>query len=189
MFAKKKNGWRSKYPICAVFYRMQKTFLQKILEYTKPGMTVLDVGAGVLKTANKLTHSGYNVTALDKHIITAKEQDKIRLIEADFTTWTPDQYYDIVLLENSAQFMDKNVLINKLIQMSPEIIAIRTYYGPPEPDFEVTYSMTYYTPNDLIFPGYSTKIAHQYKRKGVDIKGVSRVFCTTDYIGIKESVV
>ncbi len=152
-------------------------------------MTVLDVGAGALKTARRLQDDGYQVTALDKRTTTTDVPNSIKFIEANFMTWTPDQYYDMVLLKNSAQFMDKDKLINKLIQMSPKIIAIRTYYGPPDPDFEVTYSMTYYTSNDLTFPGYITKVLRQYKRKGVDMKGVNRVFCTTDYIGVKESII
>lgn len=165
---------------------MQKTFLQKVLEYTKPGMTVLDVGAGSLKTASKLTHDGYNVTALDKRVTAVKKQNKVRFIKADFMTWIPDQHYDIVLLENSAQFMPKYELIKKLIQMSPKIITIRTYCGPPDPDFEEAYSMTYYTSDDFVFPEYIAKVTRQYKRKGIDIKSINRVFCTTDYIGIKK---
>lgn len=163
---------------------MKSKFLEKVLELSKEGMSVLDVGAHVFKSSIVFRDAGLQVTALDiKPQTTCPEG--IICVTADFMSWAPDKKYDILYLRNSMQFMPKKELLAKLGNMGARIIAIETFYGPPEPPFERQHLMTYYEPEDFRFEGYQTVLSEKMEHEGSDLSGNPRRFKLVKYIGVK----
>lgn len=165
--------------------RKKDTFLEKVFKYIIPSMSVLDVGAGSLKSSMIFLARGYDITALDIHTL-AHIPNGVNFIQADFINWEPDKKYDVLFMRNSAQFMPKEEFMAKINKMRPQVIAIRTFYAPPVPDFEGTYSMTYYDLADFSFPGYSVATLDKREEDGVDMRGIPRRFRLIEYIGVRE---
>lgn len=160
-------------------------FLREVFKHTVAGMSVLDVGAGALTSARAFQKAGYVVTAIDIRK-PLNIPGTIRFLEKDFIKWDSDQKYDVVFMRNSAQFMSKEKLFEKILMMEPKVVVIKTFYGPPIPDFEGKSSMTYYDIEDFSLPGYTTKLLTKGEYDGTDMKGTPRRFRVIEYIGVKQ---
>ncbi len=164
---------------------MQKNFIHEVIEIGIPGMSVLDVGAGILKATLEFRAKGYDVTALDIKIPPCIPEG-IKFIETDFMKWEPDKEYDILFMQNSAQFIPKQQLLKKISLMKPKIIAVATFYGNPTPDFPGKYAMTFYESKDFEFFGYIKQLLKKEEHESLDMKGTMRLFRTIKYIGVRQ---
>ncbi len=167
-------------------------FLEQAYTGLKPGMKVLDLGAGDLAHAASMRERGAaEVIAVDKKK-PKQVPDGIIFQEQsveDYMAKLPDtDTFDFVLARNIFQFMDKNLVLNTLLKKLVEhirpsgIIAIETFNKPPEPNFEKP-NKSFYSLSELIeaLP-FEPLLAEEVAEKAKDKAGISRTFYLTRYI-------
>lgn len=154
------------------------------------GKKVLEVGPARFSDSIALRDSGADVTALDIR----RHQDPpehIKFVESDFLSWQTEDRFDIAYLSNVALFMPANDVFKKLEQLKPKIIAVRTMYDYPEPNWtaEELKQLYFTVPTDwsnYFEPlGYATVYSRKYELETPDMRGRMRLFRYTDYIGEK----
>lgn len=82
--------------------------------------SILDVGCGLGSTSHRLSTAGYRVTGIspDKALVEfAKRRypntEALELISISFEAFTADNQFDLLLLQESAQYIDVNTLFSK----------------------------------------------------------------------------
>ena len=154
------------------------------------GASLLDVGCARFTESVVMREMGAKVTALDvcKRV---EPPEGVDFILEDFLKWEPDHGFDILYMSNSALFMPSEEAFKKIESIDPRTIAVRTMYDYPEPNWDASELKTLYftTPEDWksrFEPlGFKTLHAEKYEISTPDMKGRTRVFRFTEYIGTK----
>lgn len=154
------------------------------------GASLLDVGCARFAESVVMRDMGAKVTALDvcKRV---EPPEGINFILEDFLKWEPGQTFDILYMSNSALFMPSEDAFKKIESVDAPTIAVRTMYDYPEPNWDASeLKPLYFTlPEDWkkrFEPlGYKTVHAEKYEITTPDMKGRTRVFRFTEYIGTK----
>ncbi|MEN9557913.1 MAG: Methyltransferase domain [Candidatus Parcubacteria bacterium] len=157
------------------------------------GATVLDVGCARFAESVALRDMGAHVTALD----TKRREEApegISFIQEDFLQMNVAQPFDIVYMSNVALFMPLADVLEKLRLLNPKMIAVRTMFDYPVPNWNPDELQTLYfsKPADWVnfFEplGYRTVVAKDYEEETPDMRGRNRIFRYTDYIGIRQEL-
>lgn len=154
-------------------------------------MDVLHVGCYRFEESSAIAALGANVTGLDK-CKRLEPPSAVKFIEADFLTWKPDRKYDILYSSNAALFMPTEAQMQKIEEIAPRVITIRTMYNFPEPNWPAEkLQKLYFTrakdwTDRFEAVGYRTVLAKDYEDLTPDLHGDSRTFRFTEYIGVKE---
>ena len=154
------------------------------------GTNLLDVGCARFAESVVMRDMGAKVTALDvcKRV---EPPEGIDFVLEDFIKWEPGKTVDILYMSNSVLFMPTEEAFKKIETISPKTIAVRTMYDYPEPNWDASELKTLYftLPEDWksrFEPlGYKTLHAEKYEITTPDMKGRTRVFRFTEYIGTK----
>lgn len=164
--------------------------LEKLGQEVFQGASVLDVGCARFSESKALHSLGARVTGID----TCHREDPpegITFVHEDFLEWRPKQPFDMLYLSNSALFMPSERVFEKVKSFQAKIIAIRTMYDFPEPNWNADeLKKLYFTrPDDwtnFFEPlGYKTIHATMYETETPDMRGRTRKFRFTEYIGSK----
>jgi len=155
--------------------------------------SVLDVGCGGQYADSKIVREmGAFITAMDT-VKKCETPDGIRFVQSDFTAWNADVPVDIVYMSNSAQFMPVESVFKKIEEINPEIIAVRTMFDYPIPNWEppVLQKLYFTTEEDwktrFESRGYETMLAIKYEKDANDMRGDRRHFHVVEYIGRKKA--
>ncbi len=166
------------------------TILQETLgEGVFKGEKVLEVGCARFNESIAMRDLGAEVVAQDICYRQAPPEG-VTFINDNFLNWKSDQNFSIVYLSNVALFMPSEEVFNKIKELSPNIIAVRTMYDYPNPNWDksVLKKLYFSTPKDwegyFKSLGYETKVNRQYEELTPDMSGVERVFHYVDYISI-----
>lgn len=95
--------------------RAQRRHTDEILSRLPPApASILDVGIGMGTTLAELLERGYEVAGLTPDstqiAIARRKAPSATLIETTFEAFTPERRYDLVLFQESSQYIDANVL-------------------------------------------------------------------------------
>lgn len=138
----------------AAAQKAMATRLQAMIE-PAPGATVLDVGCGTGALAQALVQTGYQVVAIDANgqAINAARQRFLKaetssgalenpvLKQAELQTFTPDQQFDVLVLQNSARYLSPLSLFahaRRLLKAGGQLLILEEFTGDdtdraPEP--------------------------------------------------------
>lgn len=167
--------------------------IQKLLAYIKPNSRVLDLGAGGGRYAEKFAHMGAYVVAVDRREKPIMQHPLIDWrsidIEDFLPTLTPSELFDIIVMQNSIQFLDKQWVISVLIPQLKEhlkldgVLAIKTFYREPSPPFKKPCT-AYYSMNELLSLFYKWEHLHadSYETDALDMRGEIRHFYLVELI-------
>ena len=167
-------------------------FFNKFSELLKPGLTVLDLGAGSGRHAKYMAKNGLNVVAVDR-AANDPHVPNITWHTMEIQNWLSsipsDEKYDAILMRNIIQFFSseyiKDTLLPTLLShLKPDgIVAIETFFRDPEPAFPKRFN-SYWTVEDLkdLFPQWKVIFATESAEDRSDLHGTGRKFYLTDII-------
>ncbi len=168
-----------------------RKFITEVLKFLKPEDTVLDLGAGLGKQAERFAETGALVTAVDK-----RTNPKVKNIiwhkipvEDFISNENNKQKYQIIFSQNLLQFLNKEWVFSELLpwlnnHLEPGgIIAIKTFYQQSEPAFPEPLS-SLYNADELqnFFNDYKVILKNQEEIIDSDMKGKIRKFFLTKLI-------
>jgi len=170
--------------------RLYQIVAETLGEKFLKGATVLDVGCARYVESIALRDRGAIVTTLD---VCKREEppEKISFILSDFLEWQSDQIFDMVYLSNVALFMPNEKVFKKIADIKPKIIAVRTMYDYPEPNWDASELKPLYFTQPVDWTGYfeplgfKTVYTKQYEEVSPDMRGRVRTFRVTEYIGMR----
>lgn len=165
-------------------------FIQKLLLCITPNSRVLDLGAGGGKYAEKFARLGARVVAVDRKKPTMQHplvEWRSMLIEDFLPTLTPTETFNLILLHNIIQFLNKKWVISTLIPQlkahlrADGILAIRTFYQEPSPPFEKPCT-SFYLQSELLplFLKWENLHVDMYDTDVPDMRGRIRHFYLTE---------
>lgn len=101
-----------------------------------PPASLLEVGIGLGTTLARLTRLGYDaegITPDDKQIAMARERygDGVRVTCAAFETFEPGRKYDVVLFQESSQYIDSNRLFAHARELAPKVVVLDEFALQP----------------------------------------------------------
>ena len=170
------------------FYSVVK---EKLGDDIFKGAGVVDVGCMRFEQSIALRDMGADVIALD---IRDREDvpEGIQFVHTDFLEWEPEKKTDILHMSNSALFMPTEKVFQKIEALDPRIIAVRTMYDYPEPNWnaEELQQLYFTTPEEWTSRfeplGFKTMHSEKYEVDTPDLQGHMRTFRSTEYIGAKK---
>ena len=94
-----------------------------------PPARLLDVGSGIGTTLDRLTRLGYDVTGLtpdEKQIayIRARFGDRVRVEQERFEAFTSDEPYDLVLFQESSQYIEAESLFAHAAKLTDRVLVL-----------------------------------------------------------------
>lgn len=101
-----------------------------------PPASILEVGIGLATTLHKLTLLGYDIEGItpdDKQIamIRARYGDAVRAHCAAFETFAATRRYDLLLFQESSQYIDSEALFAKAKTLSDSIVVLDEFSLKP----------------------------------------------------------
>ncbi|HEX7808590.1 MAG TPA: hypothetical protein VF608_07695 [Thermoanaerobaculia bacterium] len=102
----------------------------------EPPASILEVGIGLATTLKKLTDLGYDVEGItpdEKQIamIRARYGDAVRVHCAPFETFPATRRYDLLVFQESSQYIDSEALFAKALTLSDEIVVLDEFSLKP----------------------------------------------------------
>lgn len=173
---------------------MEVPFFQVLADQLGAGFfknrKVVDVGCARFAETKQMQQLGASMMGLD---ICKREEppEGIDFILSDFLTWEPTEPTDVLYLSNCVLFMPTSDVMQKIDQLSPNVIAIRTMYDYPEPNWpaEELKQLYFSLPEDwstfFEAKGYKTVFTRKYAIDTPDMRNRMRNFRFTEYIGVK----
>ena len=102
-----------------------------------PPVRVLDVGSGLGTTLARLIREGYDATGLTPDAtqvaaIRARHGPDIPVFAARFEDFAPDRPFDLILFQESSQYVDSGALFSRARGLAPRIVVLDEFtVGPP----------------------------------------------------------
>lgn len=101
-----------------------------------PPARILDVGAGLGTTLARLTRLGYDAVGITpdaKQIAMIRERygDAVRAECVAFEAFNPSQTFDVVLFQESSQYIDSEALFAKAAQLAPRVVVLDEFALKP----------------------------------------------------------
>lgn len=148
---------------------------------------VLQVGVSSFKEYRAMHGLGASVTAIDT-VDKKKIPANIRFLKADFLKWRPYIQFDIAYLSANAQSMPAHSVFVKLVELSPKIIAVRTFYDKSVSanEWASAKQFCFSSPEQwseyFKSIGYQVVLAQTYKTVLAEKGGTKKFFRYTDFI-------
>ena len=155
-----------------------------ILDKIKPGMRILEGGAGNLSFAQEMAEKGAVVTAVDIRQPSTIPSG-VDFKKADIIDFRPDIKYDVIVLLNVLQFCEKTAVLESLLPrllqalMHGGLLCIETFSAVPEPPLPITVRSVYSTQD---FVGEGEVVFESDGTESVTQDGVVRMFHYLDYV-------
>lgn len=94
-----------------------------------PPASILEVGIGLATTLDRLTALGYaaeGITPDEKQItmVRARFGDRLRVHCAPFETFEPGRTFDVVMFQESSQYIDSEALFARAETLAPRVIVL-----------------------------------------------------------------
>lgn len=101
-----------------------------------PPCSILEVGIGLATTLSRLTRLGYDIEGItpdDKQIafVRARYGDSVRMHWAPLEAFATDRTYDIVLFQESSQYIDPEALFAKAATLAPRVVVLDEFALAP----------------------------------------------------------
>jgi len=115
-----------KEPIAVAQRRSTELLLSRL---PKPPASLLEVGIGLGDTLAELTRLGYDATGItpdDKQIAVARERhgDAVRITHAPLETFDTTQQLDVVVFQESSQYIDSNTLWRRTQELARHRVVV-----------------------------------------------------------------
>lgn len=90
---------------------------------------ILDAGSGIGTTLSRLTRLGYEVTGITPDaqqvaFIRARYGESVRILEERFETLADERRFDVVLFQESSQYIDSDALFAKAAQLTRRVLVL-----------------------------------------------------------------
>jgi hypothetical protein len=94
-----------------------------------PPRSILEVGIGLATTLARLTRMGYDIEGItpdDKQIafVRARHGDAVRVHWSSLEAFAADRTYDLLVFQESSQYIDSEALFAKAATLAPRIVVI-----------------------------------------------------------------
>ncbi len=161
---------------------------EKMGEDVFKDLTVLDVGCARFAHSIAMRDMGAKVTAIDT-LKREESPENIQFVQTDFLEWQTVEKFGMLYLSNVALFMPTELVFKKIATFDPKIIAVRTMYDYPSPNWDASELKTLYftKPHDWTDhfepQGFKTIHSRIYEEEVEDMRGRVRLFRFTEYIG------
>lgn len=104
------------------FKEAQREYTRHLLSYIPDSVhKILDVGCGIGTTSNILNKKGYDVTSLScdwyQGEVLKKKHPHLRFVKSKFEKFREEKQYDLLLLSESAQYLDMKVAPGKAYEL------------------------------------------------------------------------
>lgn len=157
-------------------------FLSEVGRFVQPGSRLLDLGAGQGAQAHLFATLGARVTAIDP---LARAADRVEWVAMSVEQWCstePRRSYDIIFTRNLLQALERKWVLDLLLPTVAArvnergIVAIETFFAPPEPPWEGAPPSTF-TVKELA-TRFAWPVVHSLEsvEQGHDMSGVARRF-------------
>jgi hypothetical protein len=98
--------------------------------------TILEVGVGLATTLNRLTQLGYEIEGItpdDKQVAVIRQRygSRVRVHCAPFETFASAKRYDLLLFQESSQYIDSEALFRKASLLAPDIFVLDEFALKP----------------------------------------------------------
>lgn len=146
-----------------------------ILDEIKPGMRVLDVGAGSLELATMAVKQGAVVTAVDVRE-PAVIDSGITFVRSSIEVYSPAESFDVIIARNIFQFIAKETVLDDIIpklldSLRPSgTLIIETFSAPPSPQFPKIPTVSSFTLDELIIPRGNLHPAITFTSEGKEMR-------------------
>lgn len=101
-----------------------------------PPCSILEVGIGLATTLTRLTGLGYDIEGItpdDKQVafVRARHGDAVRIHWTPLEAFTPERTYDLVLFQESSQYIDSDALFSKTSTLAPRVLVLDEFALEP----------------------------------------------------------
>jgi len=120
-------------PIGVAQERSTRMLLERL---PPPPARLLEAGIGLATTLKRLTDLGYDavgITPDDKQIamVRARYGDTLRVHCAAFETFASDRPYDVIVFQESSQYIDSEALFARAKELAPRVIVLDEFAMQP----------------------------------------------------------
>lgn len=155
--------------------RFDNNFANAVHDFVKPGMRVLDMGAGVGAAAIRFRDQGAIVTAVDKRSFNNSPEGIewiFSSVEEFIKTCPADREFELIFIQNLIHFLPKPFVFEELIPWACAhtapggMVGIRAFTASPVPSYREP--LTYYTPAELAeaFSGWEKVVSETGEYEG-----------------------
>lgn len=120
-------------PLISAQERSTRLLLDRL---PQPPARVLDVGSGIGTTLQRLTQLRYEVTGLtpdERQVAFIRERhgDAVDVRNDRFETFTAQQPYDVILFQESSQYIPSDVLFERAAQLTDRVLVLDEFATRP----------------------------------------------------------
>lgn len=167
-------------------------FTNTFLGLIEPGTKLLDLGAGSGKYSNMAVKQGAIVTAVD-HKAPKELGPGVTWHTAEIQDWidgiSDTSQFDVVLMRNVLQFLERSYVERALIPKLKEItapgghLAIETFWREPDPAFKRPFT-SLWSLNDLkaLVDGWEIILENEFSEDRTALVGSKHEFGITDLV-------